>query len=136
MNRFPSFGFNFTKIRQHWRSLPDYETAKDYLDRVERQYAYERAQWWRKDPNDLVKGYTSTADELREDVMKRVAEVFAKENVTEYYPVGLLYAQHVRAHTAIAELLEEKYGGSELSRCVIWRKSDQYYQFNAGETLV
>jgi len=135
VNRYPNFEFNFIKIREYWQSLPDYETAKDYLDKIEGQYGFERAQWRRKDPNDLVKGYTSMASELEEDIYKCIAEAFAKDDVSDYYVSSLTHDQHIWATSKIGRLLEEKYGGARLFVCVTWRNESDRYQVDAGRTL-
>ncbi len=42
LNKFPSYAYNFKKIRYHWKKLQTYEDAVEYLDRVKGQWEYDK----------------------------------------------------------------------------------------------
>ena len=39
-DKYPSFDFNFKKIKDHIKTLPDYESARNYLEHVEAQFDF------------------------------------------------------------------------------------------------
>ena len=115
MIRYPNFAFDFRNIRQYWASLPDYETALDYLGKIERQFECLRDCRWLKVPGRPEKGYTSLVSALDEIIAKRIAEIDLSDPT---------FDELVLAENIIKEVMVEGFGYSQFTRRLHWSKID------------
>ncbi len=133
-DRYPTYGFNFPKVRKHWRQLPDYETASEYLDRVEGQYAYE------KDIDDLERGL-GIVHIIHREICERAAKVIHRQATvacdtdclnpfffgSEPIPVspeGEMFCK------TVCDVLKERLGGDSLLSIYLYRGSGKEERFN------
>ncbi len=114
-DKYPSFDFNFKKIWEHIKTLPDYESAVEYLDHVEAQFEHTHLIFIMHIFSEMgLRKYLSLTDGFRDcdeplpDGTKRgeeVLEIAARFAMSE---LGFYNIKHLYNEKEIVEIIKDK----------------------------